>query len=266
VNQVGILFESPPSQARADAVRSGVLGYEAVLEWADENAELLIRTVEEARRETARLGAPRGDVPIEVGYAPEPGRVKYLIGAGPGMREIVEVESDSLMKRPVATRVRPRPWAYVLPPGAEEAVELLSAHGIEVQRLTGAVGAMVAAYPIVGISFEPAYDHPAAVRLEVADPVRRQVTLPDGSFVVRTGQVRGRVAAHLLEPETRDGVVYWNRMDDLLPFAEVEAVAAPSRDVFRAAGGNRAAPLFPIYKLMEATTLPTEPLRPAFPP
>jgi hypothetical protein len=222
-----------------------MLAYEAVVEWADDNAELLARTVEEARRETFRLGAPEGDVPIEVSYAPESGRVRYLIAVGQGMREIVEVESDSLMKRPVATHSRARPWAYVLPPGAQEAVELLAGHGIEMARLTAPAGATVSAYPMVGISFEAAYDHPAAVRLEVADPVSREITLSAGSYVVRTGQIRGRVAAHLLEPETADGVVYWNRMDDFLPVAAIEAGAAP---------------LFPIYKLMEPASLPIDAL------
>jgi hypothetical protein len=250
VNLVGILFESPPSQRAADAVRSGVLAYGAVVDWAGANGDLLVRTVSEARAETLRMGVPEGDVPIEVTYAPDPRRVRYLIGGGRDLREIVEVESDSLMKRPVATRVRPRPWAYVLPPGAGEAVELLSAHGVEVGRLTAAVNLAVSAYPMVGISYEPSYDHPAAVRLEVADAVPRDVTLPEGSFVVRTAQARGRVAALLLEPESRDGVVYWNRMDDLLPAAEIGAAARASA----------AAPLFPIYKLMVPRALPVAPV------
>jgi len=256
VNLVGILFESPPSQTGTEAVLSGVLAYEAVVEWAQGNADLLVRTVEEARLETVRLGAPEGDVPIEMTYAPEPARVRYLIGAGQDLRGIVEVESDSLMKRPIATLVRPRPWAYVLPPEAVEAVELLTAHGIEVERLTGAADATVSAYPMLGISHEPAYDHPAAVRLQVADAVPREVALPAGSFVVRTAQVQGRLAALLLEPETMDGVVYWNRMDDLLPVGEIEAAALAS------GGGAPAtpAPLFPIYKLMAPTELATEPL------
>jgi hypothetical protein len=225
---------------------------------------LLVATVEEARRETVRLGAPVGDVPIEVTYAPEPRRVRYLIGVGRDMREILEVESDSLMKRPVATLSRPRPWAYVLPPEAAEAVELLTAHGIAVERLTVATSVTVSAYPMIGISYEPAYDHPAAVRLDVADPVSRGVSLPAGTFVVRTAQAGGRVAAHLLEPETRDGVVYWNRLDDLLPVAEIEAAAGARVGASAGPDGARGAapataPIFPIYKLMEPTALPTAP-------
>jgi hypothetical protein len=262
-NQVGILFEAPPTQDREDAVRSGFLAYEAVVEWTVENVELLVTTVNEARRETVRMGeTPDGDIPIETGYAPEPGRVRYLIGAGQD-GAVAEIVSDSLMKRPVATLTRPRPWAYALPPEAGEAIELLVAHGIEVEQLTRAVGARVSAYPMVGISYEAAYDHPAAIRLEVADPVLREVTLPAGSFVVRMGQVRGRVAAHLLEPESRDGVVYWNRMDDLLRVPEIEAVAG-AREAggiasSSAPGAASPAPVFPIYKLMEPVALPVAP-------
>ena len=48
----------------------------------------------------------------------------------------------------------------------------------------------------------------------------------------------GRVAAHLLEPETNDSVVRWNAMDAILPRV----------------GGST--PVVPIFKLMAPTTLP----------
>jgi hypothetical protein len=231
-------------------VRSGLLAYQAVVLWARDNAELLLRTVDDARQETIALGsAPSGEVPIEVTYAPENESVEYLIGVGTGAdREVVTIQSDSLMKRPIVTLSRPRPWAYVLPRDAEDAVALLRRHSIQVERLRGETEVTVSAYTLGDFSYESAYNHEASLKLEVEETVTLTTTLPPGSYIVRTGQVQGRVAAHLLEPETRDGVVYWNRMDAWVPKAEIRAFQE----------GSGEAPIFPIFKLMTPTALPTE--------
>ena len=241
-NMVGILFESPGGQSMADGVRSGVLAYQAVVDWARDNPELLRRTVSDAIEETLALGsAPSGEIPIEVVYAPEDYSVEYLIAVGTGdEREVLRVESDSLMKRPVATLTRPRPWAYLIPPDAVGAVDLLLDHRILVERLDEPVEAVIHAYTLSDISYESAYNHAAAVKLEVEEIVALPVTLSAGTYVVRTAQIQGRVATHLLEPETRDGVVYWNRMDAWLPKPAIAAYRE----------GRAAAPHFPIYKLM----------------
>jgi len=248
-NTVAILFESPVRQSMEDGIRSGVLAYEAVVEWARAHPELLTRTVYQARREAVELGMePRGEVPIHTEYDPEDRTVEYLIAVGEGEdREVIQVASDSLMKKPVATLSRPRPWAYVVPRDAESAVELLRRHNVQVERIQDAVTVPVSAYTIGGITYERAYNHAAAVRLEVAGTVEEEITLPPGTWVVRTGQMQGRVAAHLLEPESTDGVVYWNHMDAWIPKAAVEEYRA----------GDRDPPLFPIYKIMEPTALPT---------
>ncbi len=253
-NTVAILFESPGGQARADGVRSGVLAYEAVVEWARANPELLMETVRNARIETVALGSePSGTVPIETEYEPEDWTVEYLIGQGEGDdREIVEIQSDSLMKKPVVALERDRPWAYVLPRDAEDAVALLQRHAVQVERLQEPIDVTVQSYTIADLSYERAYNHAAATRVHVEDVITEEVTLPVGSYIVRTGQMQGRVAAHLLEAESTDGVVYWNRMDAWIP---KDAVAE-----FQA--GNGEAPVFPIRKLMAPTALSTRLLVP----
>jgi hypothetical protein len=114
-----------------------------------------------------------------------------------------------------------------------------------VEALTESVEIEVDAYVIEGVSFERAYNHSAAVRLTLADEVlTRTELLPVGTYVVRTGQMRGRLAAHMLEAETNDNVVYWNTMDAWLPIQEVLD------------GDGEDPPLLPIYKLMEPRGLP----------
>ena len=249
-NMVGILFESPRGQSLADGVRAGYLAYETVVEWARDNTELLLTTVLTARRETVEMGAATdGEVPIYVDYAPEEEPVTYLIAEdGPGdTQRIVEIQSDSLMKRPVTTLSRPLPWAYLLPPDAEAAVELLGRHRVQVEELQEPITLVVDAYAIGDMTYESVYNHESATKIEVAETLTREMSLSEGTYVVRTGQMQGRVAAHLLEAETRDGVVYWNRMDAWLPKSQIDAFKSGTSD----------APLFPIFKLMRPTPLPT---------
>ncbi len=249
-NMVGILFESPGGQSMADGVRSGAIAYREVVRWARDNADRLMGAVGDAIEETLALGAaPAGEIPIEVTYAPAERTVEYLVAIpSDDGREVVRVRSDSLMIRPVTTLSRPRPWAYLLPPEAESAVQLLLDHRIEVERLESAVQLDVHAYTLGDFWYERAYDHLSAVRLLVEDTVMLSLEVPAGSWVVRTSQLQGRVAAHLLEPESRDGVVYWNRMDPCLPKPAIEA--------FRAGDGE--APLHPVYKVMSPVPLPAE--------
>jgi hypothetical protein len=116
-----------------------------------------------------------------------------------------------------------------------------------VERLQAEATVSVSTYTIGGITYEPAYNHEAATRLSVAGEVTREVTLPVGTYIVRTGQMQGRVVAHMLEPESTDGVVYWNHMDAWIPKGAVIEYQA----------GNGDPPPFPILKLMTPTPLST---------
>ena len=69
-------------------------------------------------------------------------------------------------------------------------------------------------------SLQQSYFSSTATNFLVLNGVNTPVdvrTFPAGSYVVRTAQLQGRVLVHLLEPETTDGVVYWNRMDAWIP-------------------------------------------------
>ncbi|MFW6079288.1 MAG: M14 family zinc carboxypeptidase, partial [Gemmatimonadota bacterium] len=143
-NVVTILYESPGGQSLETGVRAGVVGYEAVLEWSRENAELLMSTVDEARRTTAAFGdGAWDDFAVQQEYGPEPYPVEYRIAVREGGEEdeedaearIVDIRSDSLMKRPIPTLVRERPFAYILPRDAVDAVDLIRRHGITVEVL-----------------------------------------------------------------------------------------------------------------------------------
>lgn len=274
-NSVGILFESPGGQPMATGVRSGVLGYTAVVEWSAANMTALREVVDRARRETIAMGEQPGDsVPLEVKYDAEDQPANYLIGEGQGEnRKIVEVTGARLMKKPVPVLSRPRPYAYVLPREATEAVALLRRHGITVEQLTAATSLEVSAYTVAGVTYSQQYNHAAAASVEVGEVLTLTRSFPAGSYVVRTAQMLGRVAVHLLEPESTDNVIYWNRMDGWLPRPGGRAGAPDDEDAPAAAGRGRGAgrgagagrgggrggqatpPLVPIFKVMAPTPM-----------
>ncbi len=264
VNTVGILFESPPSQDMSDGVPAGMLGYKAVVEWSIANPERLIETVERARRETIEMGLrAEGEVVVDMEYAPEDYQVTYQLGVQgeDGEVEVITVVSDSLMKKPVATKTRPRPYAYILPRDARDAVALLRKHDITVEVLQVATEIEVDAYVLEGVSYSRQYNHAGATIVELADdPETVTMTFPKGSYIVPTGQVFGRLVAHMLEPETDDNVIYWNTMDAWLPTSRLGQPEGQQGGGFGAGfgGGPQGPPLVPIYKLMSARPLQSE--------
>lgn len=262
-NIVGILFESPPGQPMEQAVTAGVLGFKAVIEYARDNPAKVMETVARARRETVEMGQrAEGEVVVAMRYGPQPRRVTYEIGVQEdGERRALRVTSDSLMTLPIPTKTRPRPYAYILPRDAVDAVAMLRRNAITVERLLEPMEVEVQAYVIEGVGFEEAYNHAAATRLILADePLTVTRTFPAGSYVVRTGQMLGRVAAHMLEPETNDNVVYWNTMDAWLPLGQV--LPAPTRapdpeEGFPGFSRPSGPPLVPIFKVMRPMAIPS---------
>jgi len=264
-NTVGILFESPPGQPMQQGVRAGILGFKAVLEYARDHRDKLMLTVSRARRETVEMGQrAEGDVVVEMRYGPQPRRVSYEIGVREGTTmRAVAVTSDSLMTLPVVVKTRKRPYAYVLPRDAVDAVAMLRRNAITVEKLLEPMEAEMEAYVVEGVGFEQAYNHSAAVRLKLADqPQVITRTLPVGTYIVRTGQMLGKVAAHMLEPETNDNVIYWNTMDAWLPLnrllppartagADEEGPPGPPQGA-----AQQGPPLAPIMKIMKPRAIP----------
>ena len=124
---------------------------------------------------------------------------------------------------------------------------------------------------MTGIERGPEYDHPAAVTVTVADEtIKIRRTFKAGSYVIRTGQVMGRVVAHMLEPETNDNVIRWNTMDAILPSmgrgrgGGAAFAGRGGRGGGRGAGrggGSQQGPqerIIPIFKLMNPTNLSTK--------
>jgi dipeptidyl-peptidase 4 len=254
-NSVGILFESPGWQDMQTGVRSGHIAYRTVLDYVQQNPDELMTTVNRARRETIAMGlAAQGEVVVAMEYGPEDRRVDYEIAVGQGAeRQAVPVRGAQLIKKPIPTATRARPYAYILPRDAVDAVAMLRRHGIVIEQLQDSVRLEVQAYTVAGIDYTSQYNHAAAVRVRVGNVITTERTFPRGTYVVPTGQVLGRVVAHMLEPETDDNVIYWNTMDAWLPRPRAAQAAAGESP---ADGAQQQPALVPIFKLMTPRPLP----------
>ncbi|MBN1545479.1 MAG: DUF2817 domain-containing protein, partial [Syntrophaceae bacterium] len=160
-------------------------------------------------------------------------------GEEPGTERItIKVTDADLLKKPVATRTRARPYAYILPSDAKKAIDLLKMHNITVEVLQKDMPLALEAYILKDIRHEKEDNHPEATFVTVADTSVNMVKLfPKGTYIVRTGQVMGRMISHMLEPETPESIIIWNTMDNLLP---------------EPGPGS----LVPIYKIPEPANLP----------
>ena len=249
-NKLTILFEHAAWQGMETGVESGIVAFSAIMEYAAQNSDELISTIESARGETVNLGKrAEGQVPVEEEMVAEDFRVTYQIEHPDNSDELITVEDAPLIKKPEPTRSRDRPWAYVLPPQAKDAAAMLKRHNIKVEKVADTTEAQAVAYEMGGVGFEDSdNNHRSALLLEVASEVEDEFEIPKGSYLIRTGQLLGRVASHMLEPETTDNIFYWNRMTPLIPIAEFHAYQNNSE--------IEQPPLLPLRKLMSETGIP----------
>jgi len=108
-----------------------------------------------------------------------------------------------------------RPWAYIIPeqPDVEPVLEKLRLHGIQVTRLTGPAEFDIEAYAVSGVT--PASASFQNHLIVKADTTMRTQTrrFERGSYLVKTAQPLGSLAAYLLEPQSEDGLTAWNFFD-----------------------------------------------------
>jgi len=254
LGNVGILLESP-RQEQKTGVLCGVEMFKAVLEFVANNKERLFEIVNRARRETIEMGQyTSGEIPVQMKYGPEDWKVSYELAIGPrNDRKIANITGADIVKKPIVTKSRKRPYAYILEQKAIKSIDMLKRHKVTIEVLQEEMEIPVEAYKMDSVKHRSEYDHPAAVTVFLSDTtIVKSHKFQKGSYVIRTGQVMGRVISHLLEPETNDNVVRWNAMDAILP-----RIRRPSAR-FRRSNRPARIPEIPIYKVMTPRPLPTK--------
>jgi hypothetical protein len=160
-----------------------------------------------------------GAVPILVGDVetrinPRSGRQMTVMQESVAKRQLMQDYGFFSPVDPVAV-----PRAYVVPgddaPAVTRIANLAALHGIRTERLTepSTIAVEVVVPEHVERSVRAFQGH-QEVQFTDARRESRTIDLPAGSLIVPMNQPLARLAFHLLEPTSDDGVVNWNMLDE----------------------------------------------------
>ncbi|MFC1500571.1 M14 family zinc carboxypeptidase [Candidatus Zixiibacteriota bacterium] len=230
-NMIALLFECPGGELELQA-RSQKEGQVGLLRYVAENAGLIRSTVMEARRRT--LAREQSDVVLSVERSEYPQDYQFYVREGgaarqPGMQREAGAERPAGQQSepqytlvtgklgtlyiPLATRSRP--WAYAFDGNLYKIAELLRRHAIEVEKLVTPVTTTVERYRVASAEYATSTYQNHLLATVGVELYTEEITLPAGTYLVRTGQNGGTLAAYLLEPDTDDSLVTWNFLDHL---------------------------------------------------
>ncbi len=118
------------------------------------------------------------------------------------------------------------PFAWILPVQYPRLVDRMLKHGITVQRLTAESTFPVVRQQVVNLAKADRefQKHKMVTRLEVNQQDATE-TFAAGTYVVRSAQPLGMLAAMLLEAESPDGFAAWNFLDDVLEKGQFYPIA-----------------------------------------
>jgi hypothetical protein len=132
------------------------------------------------------------------------------------------------------------PYAYVLSFPIEGIIKNLKTHGIRMEQLTEETEMKVERFKIEKLSPSKRINQGHYTNSVEGKFVTETKSFPKGTYIVKTAQPLGNLAAYLLEPQTDDGLLKWNFFDRYL---------TPQ-------WGNGYYP-YPVYRIMEKTKLKT---------
>lgn len=200
------------------------------------------------------LTAPPTAKPVELGVDIEfragPKPVPILVGdvtkvanprSGREMLAMTEMAQPVLMPEVgtfAATRSLPMPRGWLIPAALANgrlaaALDRLRWHGIQVREVSAALPVPVERFSIADYTRAPKpFQNRYEARLKGSYD-KAQLTVPAGSLFIPANQPLARLAFYLLEPESDDGLVTWNVIED----------------------GLAAGQTYPIYRVLDAARL-----------
>lgn len=218
--KIGILSESYSYVSYQRRVEASYQFTYEVLKYFDQNAEVTRRHLADTKVKPGDKLPLRGEIvataddQLVEGYQTPDGN---LPSPPYGWEAIARHEPQDyrveLWNTFKATETTEVPFAYAIEPQYAWAAQRLAMHGVNVQVLAEDTQALTTGYHIAEVKKERSfqYHRRLAVELEPLDEDTRR--LPAGTFIVRTSQPLGKLAAYLLEPRADDSLVAWNFFD-----------------------------------------------------
>jgi dipeptidyl-peptidase-4 len=257
-NRLSVLIENYNYADFRTRVAGNYHFLKGLLDHVAANAAELQKLVADADARTVQTGLAPAEADtfgLDIDVQPLPGKISILgyemeappppaEGAAPGpFPRLRPTDRKKTYTMPyyadfVAKRSVRLPYAYLIPIVGTEIPDKLRQHGIAVERLTEAATLETEAFRLKEIKgAERLYQghRTNTVKGEYAVEKRE---FPKGTYLVRTAQPLGRLAAYLLEAESDDGLLVWNYFD---------------KDIVSQWGGG--AQTYPVYKLLTPQNL-----------
>jgi hypothetical protein len=132
------------------------------------------------------------------------------------------------------------PFAYLITIKDPVITDLLKMHGVRFEKLTVDTRIQVQRFDITELKGATKLNQGHYTNTIDGKYVSAPVDFPAGTIIVRTAQPLGNLAAYLLEPQSNDGLLFWNFLDRYL---------VPQWGM----GYNP----YPIYKVLDKTDIPS---------
>jgi hypothetical protein len=113
------------------------------------------------------------------------------------------------------------PKEYIIPAQYKEVIDIVKAHGFDINYLKSEKKLKVSTYRSGNVEFapRPSEGHCRVVRFD-AEEITKEVTFPKGSAVVKTSQNGVRLLMNLLEPEMQGSLFEWGFFNHVLQRVE----------------------------------------------
>lgn len=237
-NRMGILSEVFPHELFEKRILSNYYLLISVLEYTNTHSKEvndIIAKADQATIDIIKSGAGKIQRGVTYDLAPEPDPVRMLV------RETIPYTDANGRKRQrptgnlnwlenikhsnhfVPTKLSTVPRTYIFPAELAAVAQKLEEHGIIVKKIEKKVKIEGEEYVISKFSQSEreGYGGHKTVTLDGAfRPVKK--TVPAGSFYVDMAQPLAWLIFYLMEPQSDDGLVYWNYFDEYLKKAGVE--------------------------------------------
>ena len=110
----------------------------------------------------------------------------------------------------------PFPFAYIITSPDPQVINLLKTHGIKIEQLTKPTTLDVETIKTKELKPEPKLNQGHYNNSIKVEYIKEKKEFSAGAIVVHTSQPLANVAAYLLEPESDDGLLFWNYWDKYL--------------------------------------------------
>jgi hypothetical protein len=219
-----------------------------ILDYAAKNSNEIKNIIKHADERTIARGLnniPTDSFAIQYKAIPTPDKIKiqaYEADTIPGMKGYWHYKQSNRQRDVTVdyyadyfpTKSVRFPYAYILNIADAEVLRNLKTHGIKFERLARDVNLDVEQFIFTSLKPSARINQGHYTNIVEGEFESVRKTFKKGTVIVKTSQVLGWLIAYLFEPQTTDGLLYWNYFDKYL---------APQW------GGNLYP--YPVYRLVE---------------